>query len=71
MDQVAANRAKQCFLRAEELRAAAEDMRHAQSRASILRLAENYERMGEGFENASKTPQASGRRSSSRGVRRG
>ena len=60
MDQVAANRAKQCFLRAEELRTAAEDMRHAQSRASILRLAENYERMGEGFEKASKTSQTSG-----------
>jgi hypothetical protein len=71
MDQVAANRAKQCFLRAEELRTAAEDMRHAQSRASILRLAENYQRMGEGFETASKTSQAFGLRTPGHGMRRG
>jgi len=50
MDEIAAKRAKQCFSRAEELRVAADDMRHAQSRASILRLAENYQRMGLNFE---------------------
>jgi len=52
MDEVAAKRAKQCFSRAEELRAAAEDTRHAQSRVSILRLADNYQRMGQNFEKA-------------------
>ncbi len=58
VEELAGKRAKQCFERAEELRAAAGDMRNAQSRVGILRLADNYERMGRGFERTARSLQA-------------
>ena len=51
MDEIAAKRAKQCFARAEEPRGG-RGHEARESRTSILRLADNYERMGLNFERA-------------------
>jgi hypothetical protein len=44
-DQDAANRAERYREHAEEIRLAAEDVKHPESRAAMLRIAATYERL--------------------------
>ena len=52
MDAASAERAKLYRLRAEEVRRAAHDIKHQESRAALMRLAASYERLAENIEKA-------------------
>ena len=45
MDQGSAERAKRYRAHAEEIRSTAEEIKHPESRAALVRLAETYERL--------------------------
>lgn len=50
VDQGSAERAKRYRAHAEEIRTTAEDIKHPESRAALLRLAETYERLASKLE---------------------
>lgn len=52
MDEASAERARIYRLRAQEVRTAALDIRHPESRAALIRLAASYERLADNIDNA-------------------
>jgi hypothetical protein len=52
------NRARYYRLKAEELRTAADGMDHAQARLTILRLADNYDRLADTMDGVTPPPSA-------------
>jgi hypothetical protein len=50
MDMASAERAKVYRLRAQEVRNAAQDIKHLESRAALMRLAASYDRVADNIE---------------------
>jgi hypothetical protein len=56
LDETSLERAKRYRAHAEEIRSAAADIKHPESRAALFRLAITYERLAERLESESETP---------------
>lgn len=56
LDETSLERAKRYRAHAEEIRSAAADIKHPESRAALFRLAVTYERLAERLESESETP---------------
>jgi hypothetical protein len=55
-DETSAERARRYRANAEEIRSAASDIKHPESRAALLRLASTYERLVARLESESENP---------------
>jgi hypothetical protein len=55
LDETSSERAKRYRAHAEEIRSAAKDIKHPESRAALFRLAETYERLSARLESESET----------------